>query len=502
MASHHFIVLVDQTCWRVVHVRGQQALAMRTFECDDSRRQEILRWWQQFPQARVSFLTNHADENYHVETLPQVRGSAGRQLLMRKLAAWPFSQGMHAVCRLGHVKTLRRESRFLFVALTYPALSHWLSVLQVQPIRVQGVYTQALCLVCWLSATLQGVMHGLCVQYTAQQVRFSYIHQRRLFFSRLISLPSDTLSTPEDFVGRIAQEVAQIRMTLIHQHWLQEADALSLVWLGQAPVDLSLFKAQLPAGCVWAEISDMDGHSRNRDLPSGLHAMEWAAIQPILKGGPLPNLAPEPVLLLDSSARIKRHLHWAGAAMVCLMALICWVSIQATYQAQVQMQQVKRQLQVGQRTPAEHINQAQFSGIRALTQAVQGLQASVRLPEHALALMQQALTGLPHWQVASLAWDFSESSPQVDAATQHPSRWRETLTVTWLQGDRSEQAAMEWQQLLTRLRGLPEIEKVEVLTPSASSSNAQRQGNTGQAPAPDQPPVLKLYLRDVNQAAT
>lgn len=502
MASHHFIVLVDQTCWRVVHVRGQQALAMRTFECDDSRRQEILRWWQQFPQARVSFLANHADEHYHVETLPQVRGSAGRQLLLRKLAAWPFSQGMHAVCRLGHVKTLRRESRFLFVALTYPTLVHWLSVLQAQSIRVQGVYTQALCLVCWLPATLQGVMHGLCVQYTAQQVRVSYIYQQRLFFSRLISLPSDTLSTPEDFVNRIVYEVAQIRMTLIHQHWLQEADVLSLVWLGQVPVDLPLFKAQLPAGCIWAEDSEVAGHFSGSDLPSGLHAMEWAAIQPILKGRPLPNLAPEAVLLLDSSARIKRHLHWAGATMVCLMTLICWVSMQATHQAQVQMQQVKRQLQVGRRTPAVHINQAQLSGMRALTQAVQGLQASVRLPERALALMQQALTGISHWQVAALAWDFSERSSQADVVTYHPSRWRETLTVTWSQGGRSEQAAMEWQQLLTRLRGLPEIEKVELLTPSVSASSAQRQGNTGQAPAPDHPPVLKLYLRDVHEAAT
>lgn len=501
MASHHFIVLVDQTCWRVVHVRGQQALAMRMFECDDSRRQEILRWWQQFPQARVSFLANHADEHYHVETLPQVRGSAGRQLLMRKLAAWPFSQGMHAVCRLGYVKTLRRESRFLFVALTYPTLVHWLLVLQAQSIRVQGVYTQALCLVCWLPATLQ-VMRGLCVQYMAQQVRISYIYQQRLFFSRLISLPSDTLSTPEDFVSRIVYEVAQIRMTLIHQHWLQEADVLSLVWLGQVPVDLQLLKAQLPAGCIWAEDSEVAGHFSGSDLPSGLHAMEWAAIQPILKGRPLPNLAPEAVLLLDSSARIKRHLHWAGATMVCLMTLICWVSMQATHQAQVQMQQVKRQLQVGRRTPAVHINQAQLSGMRALTQAVQGLQASVRLPERALALMQQALTGISHWQVAALAWDFSERSSQADAVTKDPSRWRETLTVTWSQGGPSEQAAMEWQQLLTRLRGLPEIEKVELLTPSASASSAQRQGNTGQAPAPDHPPVLKLYLRDVHEAAT
>jgi len=498
MAKQHFIVLLDQTHWRVVHASGQRVLAMRVFESDEGSRRALLDWWQQFPRATVSFLTNHADEHYHVETLPQVRGAAGRQLLMRKLAAWPFAQGMHAVCRLGNVQRLRRESRFLFAALTYPLLADWLSVLQKESIRVQGVYTQALGLVCCLPSS-HGLAHVLCVQYAPKQVRICYIQQQRLFFSRLILLPLDTFPAPEDGVVRIAHEITQIRMTLIHQHWLQEADALSIIWLNQVPAEAHLFpaqllKAQLPAACVWVEAPEMGQHLKGNVLPEGLHATEWATIQLILKGRPLPNLAPESVLLLDSSTRIKRRLHWAGAVMMGLMVLAGWAGVQAMHQAQVQSQQITRQLK-----PAEHIKQAQLPDVRALTQAMHGLQSSVRLPDHAVTMMQQALTGISHWQVIALEWGFSGSDAPADAATQHAVVWQETLTVTWSQGDQSEQAAIEWQQLLTRLRGLPEVEKVEVLMPSASANGAQRQGNTGQVPSLDQPPVLKLILRDVSQ---
>jgi hypothetical protein len=497
MASQHFIVLLDQTRWRVVHVSGQHVLAMRVFGSGEDSRMALLYWRQQFPQATISFLANHADEQYHVETLPQVRGSAGRQLLMRKLATWPFAQGMHTVCRLDHVQGLRRESRFLFVALTSPLLADWLKVLQKQSIRIQGLYTQALCLACCLPVTLQKVMHGLCVQYSPQQVRISYLQQQRLFFSRLVLLPSDIFATPEQCVDRIAHEVTQIRMTLIHQHWLQEADALSLIWLGQMPMDITLLKAQLPVGCQWVDISDQDRarHLKGHALPEGLHAMEWAAIQHILKGRPLPNLAPESVLMLDSSMRMKHRLHWAGAVMAGLMVLAGWAGIQATQQAQVQMQQIKRQLAVGQLKSSEPINQAHLPAVRTLTQAVQGLQSSVRLPDRALVIMQHALLGVSHWQVAALEWGLAES------AAQDASVWKETLTVTWSQRDQNDQAVIEWQQLLSRLRGLPEVEKIEMLTPSASASNAQRQGNTGQAPGLDQPSMLKLYLRDAQVAA-
>lgn len=495
MANHHFIVLVDQACWRVVQMRGQAFFAMRSFEVDDGSRAELLRWWQAFPQATVSFLTNHADEHYHVEGLPHVRGAAGRQLLMRKLAAWPLSQGMHAVCRLDTVQTLRRESRFLFVACVYPPLEDWLPKLQAAAIRVQGVYTHALSLACWLPAPQQNALHRLCIEYTQQQVRLSYLQQQRLFFSRLILLPPDIFSTSEACAARILHEVGQIRMTLLHQQWLQQADVLHIAWLGLMPMYAQWMKQQLPAGCAWTDLSETVlarqlGYSA---IPDGLSVMDWAALQVVLKGG-LPNLAPESALLADSIVRVRRRLHLAGMVMAAVMLVAGGVAIRATQVAQGRMQQVRHQLSALPAAPTSSVSEAQLPQMRAFTQAVQSLQSSVRSPGPALAMMQQALAGFDHWRVASLEWAVTDQS-LAPALTTPASAWQETLTITWNKVEQSGQASEEWQQLLRRLRELPVVEKVEVLTPTASTDAAQRQGGTGPALWPDQPPVLKVYLR-------
>ncbi|WP_232410970.1 hypothetical protein [Methylophilus sp. 5] len=484
-------------------MRGQRLLAMRAFGVDAGSRTELLNWWQQFPQAKVSFLTNHADEHYHVEVLPQVRGAAGRQLLMRKLAAWPFSQNMHTACLLDHVQTLRREARFLLVACAYSPLADWLPVLQKQAIRIQGVYTQALALACWLPACQPGLLHRLCIQYRQQQVRISYL-QQRLFFSRLILLPADTFSTSEACIGRIVHEISQIRIMLVHQGWLSEVDVLQLIWLGQMPTDIQWLKKQLPAACVWAGLSEPElaRHLGVKALPAELDAVDWAAIQVVLKGHPLPNLAPEAALLPDSIMRVKRSLHGAGVVMASLMLLAGWFGIQATHYAERQMRQIQRQLNVRQLAPTDIISQEQLPPLRALAQAVHSLQSSVRLPARALTLMQQALVGASHWQVATMTWDFSSEAVAQPVMATPATVWQETLAITWAKSNQNEQAAMEWPPLLRRLRDLPEVERVEVLTPTESAGGAQRQGSTGSAQAVDQPPAIKLYLRDARPGAS
>jgi hypothetical protein len=501
MANHHFIVLIDQTHWRVVQMRGQVFFAMRTFEIDDGSRAELLRWWLAFPQATVSFLTNHADEHYHVEGLPHVRGAAGRQLLMRKLAAWPLSQGMHAVCRLDRVQTLRRESRFLFVACLYPPLADLLPTLQAAAIRVQGVYTHALSLACWLPAPQQNALHRLCIECTPQQVRLSYLQQQRLFFSRLILLPPDLFSTSEACVARILHEVGQIRMTLLHQQWLQQADELRITWLGMMPMEASWIKPRLPAGCAWTDLSEavLARQLGYNAIPDGLSVVDWAAVRVVLKGG-LPNLAPESVLLAGSIVRVRRRLHWAGMVMAAVMVFAGGVALRATQVAQGNLQQVRHQLSALPAAATSGVSEALLPQMRAFTQAVQSLQSSVRSPGPALAIMQQALASVVHWRVASLEWAVADQ-PLAQALTTPASAWQETLTITWNKVEQSGPASEEWQQLLHRLRDLSAVEKVEVLTPNVSTDAAQRQGRTGPALWPDQPPVLKVYLREPRPGA-
>lgn len=505
MAKHHFVVLVDQARWHVAHFVGRELSALRAFDSTDDSHSELLCWWQSFPRATLSFLTNLADEHYHVETLPHVRGAAGHQLLERKLAAWPFAQGMHAVFRLDRVQALRREDRFLFTALFCPPLSTLLSALQTKALRIKGVYTQALILATWLPALPKGVVHRLSIQCTQQQVRISYLRQQRLFFSRLLLLPQESFPDLEAWFGRIAQEANQVRMTLIQQRWLQEADVLQVMWLGQAPADVSMLKKYLPAHYLWACVPEPElaRYLNDKCLPEDVCAMDWAAIHAVLCGQPLPNLAPEESLFTDSLIRMRRYLHWAGAVMISMMLLAGWAGMQVTQHTQLEVQQLHHQLRISQSgMRISDFSQEQLPRLHVLTQAVQNLESSLQLPTHTLGLLQNALAGLSHWQLTSLEWDahFLAGQPDQDA-TKSLSVGQETLTAIWSNSGLNDQAMMEWQQLLSRLHHLPDVEKVEVLGPSGAAGGSQREGDTRQRLAPWHKPVLKLYFRHIGEAA-
>lgn len=494
MAKHRFVVLIDQeTGVHIAHFSGQRMLAVRTCDlANEGSRLALLRWCQQFPQARIICLSNLADEQYHVETLPHVRGAAGRQFLLRKLAAWPFAQGLHTVFRLNSVHTLRKEDRFLFAAIFYPPLSAWLPELQRQSLRIEGVYTQALTLACWLPALPKGVVHRLCIQCRQQQVRMSYLQQQRLFFSRLISLPRDGFSDLDVRFERIAQEANQARMTLTQQRWIQEADVVQIVWLGEVPSDVREVKKYFPPHYLWVCIPalDLSRQLPGNPAPEALDAMDWAAMHSILQRNVLPNLAPEEALRPRHIARLKRQLHWAGVAMTGLMLLAGWVGIQATRHDLFNAEQVMHRLRVFQvDEPRIELSLAQLPRLRLFTQAVQTLETTESLPDDALLLLHSALADISHWQLTVLEWEanWSTDSPGEDKDKQ------QAVLTTWITTAFNPHAQAEWQQLLNRLRSLPEIEKVEVVRPTDADASS-RQGDTRQMPSAEKT-VLKLYLR-------
>lgn len=507
MAKHHFVVLIDQVRWRVAHFVGQSLSVLREFDSTDDGRSEWLAWCQQFPHATISFLTNLADEHYHLETLPHVRGSMGRQLLMRKLSAWPYAQGMHTVVRVDTVKSLRREERFLFAALFYPPLSSCLSALETKPFSIQGVYTQALALACWLPTLPKGVMHRLCIQCTPQQVRISYLQHQRLFFSRLISLPQTTFPDLDDWFNRIAKEANQVRMSIMQQRWVQEVDVLQITWLGEVPQDASTLKKYLPASCLWTcvsapELMEQLGYER---LPEELDVMDLAAMQPVLRDHALPNLAPEEALLPNSMRRIKRYLHWAGATMTGLLLLAGYVGVVATQHIWSNVDQLNQQLQRWQPLkPASDINLAQLPRMRAFIKSIQTIESLGPLPDRGLSVVQYGVSGISGWQLMSLQWEARLPSDFVvsvsDANTDTSSVGRETLILSLSTIALNDQAILEWQQLLSRLHQLPEIEKVEVIRVADANGMTNRHGDTRFSVSKEA--MLKLYLRPIVDAST
>lgn len=502
MARQLFIVLMNPSSWRVMHFDGAQCMALRAFERSEEARSALLAWWQRYPQAQVSFLSNHPDEQYHVEVLPDVSGFAGKQLLKRKLAAWPFSNGLHAACKLDRVQAQRRESRFLFTALPDARLFDWMHQLQASSVRIRGVYTHALAMLYCLPEAMQRYRHTLCLDVGQQQLRVSYLQHQRLFFSRMLPLPEDSFATPAACAAHVLQALHQIRMTLFHQQWVDDQEDMQLVCFGQWPAVWQILKQALAEGYVWVSVSDEDltQQSTIKPMPQGITGLEWATIQCVLKRKPLPNLATDAMLLPESIRRLKRTIHWTGAVMASMMIIAAGLGWQITQNTHRQLQSVKRQLALWQSAPMYPIRPTALPQLRALTQAVRELTLAARWPERALTIMQHAMMGQSHWQVTALEWHGSAPAGLDTLSVPRASPSKETLIVTWTALGASAQQADAWQQLLARLRAEPDIAQVEVLTSSVSATGELRAGSTSEMRLPSQQPVIKLYLRAVDPA--
>jgi hypothetical protein len=488
--TQQLVILVGNDQWRVLHMKARQC-ELRVFSASDDGQQLLLDWLRQHTAATVYFLTDIADEHYHVEVLPHVGRTATKQLLTRRLAAWPFAQGLHAVHKVGTLKGLRKEDRYLFSAIHSVPLRDCLQAMQKQALRVQGVYTQALCLPC-LHAHLHPAEPQCCyVYYANQQLRIRYLYQSRLLFSRLITL------APDDSIhARILNEIAQTRLYLISQHWLQETQSLKLFWLNEDATASDLAAEQLPAGIKLACLTyaDVHRHFGWRAVPQGLNTMDWAAVQVMLSTRQLPNFAPPAVLINKHIAHAKRKITTAGGLMLGLFIMISWISQQCMESVQLTLHQGKQNLRHWQGAkPDWQFSYVELRRIQSLSQAVQGLGSSTSLPDHALAVLQSSISGLNIWQVKEIEWRYGPAQEPFSLAG---SDWIQTVTITFSQKENTDSSNVrqEWQSLLEKLRQHPDIVELTEVNAAPASGNAARQGDTQGSSMPVVQ-TLKIKLR-------
>lgn len=494
--AQQLVILVGNNEWRVLNIKARQC-ELRVFPASDDGLQSLLDLLQQHTAATVYFLTDIADEHYHVEALPHVGRTATKQLLARRLAAWPFAQGLHAVHKVGTVKGLREEDRYLFSAIHSASLRNFLQVMQKQSIRVQGVYTQALCTSC-LHMHLHPAEPQCCyVYYANQQLRIRYLYQSRLLFSRLITLaPDDSLHV------RIVNEIAQTRLYLISQHWLQDTQSLTLFWLSEDGTVSDLAAEQLPAGIKLVCLTYVDVHRHFGCGPvlEGLSAMDWAAVQGMLSTRQLPNFVPPTVLLKERIAHAKRKITTAGGLMLGLFVTIFWISQQCMESAQLKLNHSKQSLrQWPEAKPKWQFSDVELQRMQALSQAVQGLASSTRLPDHALAVLQSSISGLNVWQIKEIEWRYG---PAQEPSSQAGSDWIQTVFVTFTQKEitDSSNVRQEWQFLLEKLRQHPDIVELKEVNTAPASGNAARQGDTQGSSLPVVE-TLKIKLRSWDRVA-
>jgi hypothetical protein len=493
MPSQRFILLIDTQAWRLARFKGKQFCELRKFGIDEAGQAALSEWMNAYSGARLAVLTNLPDEHYQVDVMPMARGAAGRLLLKRKLAAWPYAQGFYTAFHLDTLQTSRLENRFLFAGLFFPPLTDWLTKLEAAALRLQGVYTQAVLMPYCLPASAQRLSDCICVHFEHTAVCLSYFKHQRLCFRRRLSIPTQEVHD----VQAVIPALIQLRQALVSQFGLSESASLPVFCITpekhipEVPV--------LPVPFQWQSITEdaLIQAIGQGPLPTDISAVEWVALHAILADQPLPNLATEASLLPDKLKQLQRTIHWAGMGLALLLVLLSVIHMLATQQLHAQAQAVQAKLKNTSSTPlVAGLRPEQLPAIRALTSAVQAISAATRLPDQALHDLQPILSELHAWQLIRLEWQ-----AELPAATSTETHAYQALHMTFQRKEtgRDAVALREWQALIQHLTQLPSVKQLQIAAPSPQHEANRRQGSTDPLAMLALQPVLSLTWADSKQ---
>jgi hypothetical protein len=195
-----------------------------TFDVTEDGRQRFLRYLDGQRKSLFWLLVNVADEGFHIEKIPFLRGDDRETVIARKLGQHFFSATLTAALSLGYEKSRRKDERVLLAALTNNEFfAPWLAALASSGVALAGVHSLSM-----LGPSLLrklGVADERCLLLTIQDqsIRQSYLEKGQLQFSRLSPLQNSS-------IGGIAQtfaaEARKLQQYLVSQRLLGRQQAI------------------------------------------------------------------------------------------------------------------------------------------------------------------------------------------------------------------------------------------------------------------------------------
>ncbi len=181
-------LLVYVCAWSIT-VASRRAGKLRMvgqYNADDSGRRAFAAMLQTFKGSPVSVMVDSVDEDYRLETLPHVSGSARREMLERRLRQVSRNALFSAAWPQGRENSERRDDRYLFISLSnHDAVRSWLDLL-----HQQGAHLAELTVLPALSHVLLQKLNPaepyvMIVSAHSGGLRLSYFERGHLRFSRL-----------------------------------------------------------------------------------------------------------------------------------------------------------------------------------------------------------------------------------------------------------------------------------------------------------------------------
>ncbi len=366
------------------------------------------------------------EEDYRFETLPHATGSDRTSLLERKIRHYYRSTRYVSTLFRSRVGDKRRDDRYLFSALTNPALiDPWLAAIAEHRSPVAGVFLAPM-LTAGILAKLKLTLPRVLVAAPHKSgLRLTFYKDGEFCSSRLTRvLPQDA----DDTVRMLITELSNTRLYLSTLHLDSIDEPLRVVFLDRDD-QLAAIAQHISADGHGLECSCVDRATLLRQLqisPQHLDiALETIYLRVLADKAPAANLAPPAITAGYQLLQHKRTLNAISAA-VGLTGLMwtgynLWHSYDLTQQsadaasrtaaAQVQYKEITRTFPAAP-TSSENL-------IKAVS-LYQQVVKSVRSPQPFMQIVSRALEASPEIFLQEINWSYGTERPET-AGTLPPS---------------------------------------------------------------------------------
>jgi hypothetical protein len=182
---------------------------------------------EKYDELPTYLLTDLIEEDFQLENIPHVFGSAKKALIERKLNNLYRDTPYRSARNQGREKEGRRDDKMLFSALTNSQLiKPWTDALESKKINVTGVYSVALLSnVVFKKLGLENDA-TLLVTHQSSGLRQSFFKDGYLRFSRL---SPETAWSPETIAEMINAEMAKTRQFLVSTRLINRNENITMV---------------------------------------------------------------------------------------------------------------------------------------------------------------------------------------------------------------------------------------------------------------------------------
>jgi hypothetical protein len=415
-------LLVYVCAWSIT-VASRRAGKLRMvgqFNADDSGRRAFAATMQMFKGSPVSVMVDSVDEDYRLETLPHVIGSARREMLERRLRQVSRNALFSAAWPQGRENRERRDDRYLFISLSnHDAVRSWLDLLHQHGAHLAELTVLPAVSLVLLQRLKPAEPLVMIVSVHSGGLRLSYFERGHLRFSRLTAPES----MAEGHAPAIASEINKTDLYLNSQRLMPRDAQLAVYVLDpdnnyaalcrEINTDTKNLVCQAIGSAALAKLAGVDEVLLHHTADASYLAM-------LGRGRAAVNLAP-PAYTRGYAQLLLRHNLYTGAFAVLLIALAVSGYL-FTRQHEIEQQRLLTQDRIQQQAGLYRAVQQALPhtptsphNLQRVVETARALYAAPQ-PINDFARVSQALETTPDIAVLRLHWLDRDSADTISPA--------------------------------------------------------------------------------------